>query len=256
MTPPPKTPVTKQQSLTSFFRPRPPLFDSPQSSSKSTEVAQPARKRPLEEDSVKANHGLHRSKRAKSSDTDGEHLLDSSPILRTASSKVVPVLSDRTNRYRYDDSDTCPRDEREDAKERRQKEETHRKFIKKLGNPDALALIKRQNFALDEETAALDGEDGDGADDDEDEPPPPPKAKKKGARANKLTPMEIQFLDIKRRHMDTILVVEVGYKFRFFGEDARTAARELSIVCIPGKFRYDEREGPSCLQAFRLTLFL
>jgi DNA mismatch repair ATPase MutS len=41
--------------------------------------------------------------------------------------------------------------------------------------------------------------------------------------------------------MDTVLVVEVGYKFRFFGEDARIAAKELSIVCIPGKFRYDER---------------
>jgi len=42
--------------------------------------------------------------------------------------------------------------------------------------------------------------------------------------------------------MDTLLIVEVGYKFKFFGEDARTAAKELSIVCIPGKFRYDERE--------------
>jgi len=38
------------------------------------------------------------------------------------------------------------------------------------------------------------------------------------------------------------LIIEVGYKFKFFGEDARTAAKELSIVCIPGKFRYDERK--------------
>lgn len=53
--------------------------------------------------------------------------------------------------------------------------------------------------------------------------------------------MEIQFLDIKRKHMDTVLIMEVGYKFRFLGEDARIAAKELSIVCIPGKFRYDER---------------
>jgi DNA mismatch repair protein MSH3 len=55
--------------------------------------------------------------------------------------------------------------------------------------------------------------------------------------------MEIQFLEIKRQHMDTLLIMEVGYKFRFFGEDARIAAKELSIVCIPGKMRYDERES-------------
>lgn len=82
--------------------------------------------------------------------------------------------------------------------------------------------------------------DGDG-DGDDDEAPAPVKAKKKGSKTGKLTPMELQFLDIKRKHMDTILIVEVGYKFRFFGDDARIAAKELSIVCIPGKMRYDER---------------
>ncbi len=65
-------------------------------------------------------------------------------------------------------------------------------------------------------------------------------APKKGG--SKLTPMERQVLEIKRSHIDTVLVVEVGYKFRFFGEDARIAAKELSIVCIPGKFRFDERK--------------
>jgi DNA mismatch repair protein MSH3 len=63
-----------------------------------------------------------------------------------------------------------------------------------------------------------------------------------------LTPMELQMLEIKRKHMDAILIVEVGYKFKFFGEDARIAAKELGIVCIPGKFRFDEREYDSpCL---------
>ena len=37
---------------------------------------------------------------------------------------------------------------------------------------------------------------------------------------SKLTPMEKQVLEIKAKHPDTLLVVEVGYKFRFFGEDA------------------------------------
>ena len=121
-------------------------------------------------------------------------------------------------------------------------QELHRKFVKKLGHPDAMAWRGRQR----DDTAA-EGEDAENDDPDadaDDEPPAPAKGKKKGAKSGKLTPMEIQFLDIKRKHMDTVLIVEVGYKFRFFGEDARIAAKELSIVCIPGKMRYDERMFP------------
>lgn len=34
------------------------------------------------------------------------------------------------------------------------------------------------------------------------------------------TPLEQQFLEIKKQHKDTLLGVECGYKYRFFGEDA------------------------------------
>ena len=34
------------------------------------------------------------------------------------------------------------------------------------------------------------------------------------------TPLEQQFMDIKRQHEDTVLFVECGYKYKFFGEDA------------------------------------
>ncbi|KAF6232361.1 hypothetical protein HO173_009466 [Letharia columbiana] len=71
---------------------------------------------------------------------------------------------------------------------------------------------------------------------------------KKGA--SKLTPMEKQFLDIKRKHLDTLMIMEVGYKFKFWGEDARVAAKELSIVCIPGKFRFDEHPSEAHLDRF------
>lgn len=158
----------------------------------------------------------------------------------------------RTSRYAYDPSSSASAAVEEgdagtpeDAeRERRRKEDLHRRFVKKLGHPDAMAHMKRRNRNIDEETAALDGEgagedDAEGGEEDEEETPPPTKSKKGGK--TKLTPMEIQFLDIKRKHMDTILIVEVGYKFRFFGEDARIAAKTLSIVCIPGKLRYDER---------------
>ncbi|KNC95837.1 uncharacterized protein SPPG_08780 [Spizellomyces punctatus DAOM BR117] len=51
-----------------------------------------------------------------------------------------------------------------------------------------------------------------------------------GKTKSTYTPLEQQFLEIKANHPDCLLVVEVGYKFRFFGEDAKIAAKELNIV--------------------------
>ncbi|XP_062873716.1 DNA mismatch repair protein Msh3 isoform X2 [Trichomycterus rosablanca] len=45
------------------------------------------------------------------------------------------------------------------------------------------------------------------------------------------TPLEQQFMEIKEQYKDTILCVECGYKYRFFGEDAEIAAKELNIYC-------------------------
>nr|XP_015218552.1 PREDICTED: DNA mismatch repair protein Msh3 [Lepisosteus oculatus] len=45
------------------------------------------------------------------------------------------------------------------------------------------------------------------------------------------TPLELQFLEIKQQHKDALLCVECGYKYRFFGEDAEIAAKELNISC-------------------------
>ncbi|KAJ2885614.1 Mismatch repair protein msh3 [Coemansia aciculifera] len=50
-------------------------------------------------------------------------------------------------------------------------------------------------------------------------------------RGVKYTPLEIQVLEAKERHPDILLAVEVGYKYRFFGEDARIASRVLGIMC-------------------------
>ncbi|XP_078252687.1 DNA mismatch repair protein Msh3 [Rhinoraja longicauda] len=47
------------------------------------------------------------------------------------------------------------------------------------------------------------------------------------------TPLELQFLEIKKQHRDAVLCVECGYKYRFFGDDAEIAARELNIYCHP-----------------------
>uniref|UniRef100_A0ABM5FTJ0 DNA mismatch repair protein Msh3 isoform X2 n=1 Tax=Pogona vitticeps TaxID=103695 RepID=A0ABM5FTJ0_9SAUR len=45
------------------------------------------------------------------------------------------------------------------------------------------------------------------------------------------TPLELQFLEMKKQYKDAILCVECGYKYRFFGEDAEIAAKELNIYC-------------------------
>lgn len=146
-------------------------------------------------------------------------------------------LSKFTSSPAVESGATQEAEDQESKQRKKEKEKLHQQFVKRLGGPDCLIGIGSAT-ANEAATATED------ADVDEDEELSRPalakgKAVKKGG--NKLTPLEKQVIEIKRKHMDTILVVEVGYKFRFFGEDARAAAKELSIVCIPGKFRYDER---------------
>ncbi|KAJ2448617.1 Mismatch repair protein msh3, partial [Coemansia sp. RSA 2337] len=58
-------------------------------------------------------------------------------------------------------------------------------------------------------------------------------------RGVKYTPLEIQVLEAKERHPDILLAVEVGYKYRFFGEDARIASRVLGIMCTSANNFYN-----------------
>ncbi|KAL5812968.1 hypothetical protein ACOSQ3_027918 [Xanthoceras sorbifolium] len=66
--------------------------------------------------------------------------------------------------------------------------------------------------------------------------PPTPKKPKLSSLSTlpepstkKYTPLEQQVVDLKAKHPDVLLMIEVGYKFRFFGDDAETAARVLGI---------------------------
>ncbi|OMO97864.1 hypothetical protein COLO4_14300 [Corchorus olitorius] len=45
----------------------------------------------------------------------------------------------------------------------------------------------------------------------------------------KYTPLEQQVVDLKNKYPDVLLMVEVGYRFRFFGKDAEIAAKVLGI---------------------------
>lgn len=172
-----------------------------------------------------------------------------------------PKVTERTSKYMFSNSPAVAGEDdnedmqvEDDEETRKLKERLHQKFKKKLGRPDSIAEIKRRNRHITEETA--EGEDGDADEDAEEDPEPAPKGKgRKGAAATKkgkatLTPLEKQVIAIKQKHPDTLLIVEVGYKFRFFGEDARAAAKELSIVCIPGKYRFDEHPSEAHIDRF------
>ena len=166
-----------------------------------------------------------------------------------------PTSSGRTAKYVFSSSpDPEIGTESCDSETLARKEQLHQMFVKKLGRPESIAEIKRRQWhALEESPDNHLEEDSGENEDDEPIQNAPSKGKSKSARkktSSKLTPMEKQFLEIKRNHMDTILVVEVGYKFKFFGEDARVVARELGIVCIPGKMRFDEHFSEAHLDRF------
>ncbi|KAL8694171.1 MAG: hypothetical protein Q9218_001114 [Villophora microphyllina] len=197
-------------------------------------------------------------KKTKVSDSQGNPRTGSdgkviSRLPSTADDHVTrPETSQRTSQYVFSSSPPDEIQPVDDEATKSIKERLHHRFVKKLGRPDSIAEIKRRNRLVDEAGEdQADAEDGEEA--EEEEASRPSKAKRATATkktASKLTPMEKQLLEIKRSHMDTLLVVEVGYKFRFFGEDARTAAKELSIVCIPGKFRYDEHPSEAHIDRF------
>lgn len=45
-----------------------------------------------------------------------------------------------------------------------------------------------------------------------------------------LTPLESQVVALKAKYPDCLLLIEVGYKFRFFGQDAKIASKVLHIA--------------------------
>jgi len=171
---------------------------------------------------------------------------------RQANTSSIDRSSDRTRKYLL----SSPPEPEPDKERRQHHELMHERFVRKLGRPDSIADIKRRNHLIAEET--VDGEDGGEEEDEEEQQDPKPTRGKRaagGKKPGKLTPAVQQYLDIKRKYLDTLLVVEVGYKYQIYGEDARIAAKELGVVCIPGKFRYDEHPSEAHLNRFASCSF-
>ena len=221
----------------------------PQPVDDESEFSLPSRKRQRRSDTLEATDSVMSDQQSSENPIHPLH-----PVVANGLKK--PKVFERTSRYLFSSSPTQDSENVQiDEETQQRKEKLHQKFVKKLGRPDSIAEIKRRNWHITEETAEnqLDAEDDGDGEDLETASKSAPKAKKgttskKGS--SKLTPMEKQVLEIKKQNSDTLLVVEVGYKYRFFGEDARTAAKELSIVCIPGKYRYDEHHSEAHLDRF------
>jgi DNA mismatch repair protein MSH3 len=271
---------SKQQTISSFFTPKPsqtpkappkpaapavpavPTVTAPDSDDEDTlpvRQSPPARKRSVdtqgeEEETSRASP----PKRVRLASNDPRPSLGQASTTNLNAAKP-PKITERTSKFLFSSSPAI-RDENDTEDDpvasQKQREKLHEKFVKKLGRPDSFAELRRKNKLITEDNA--NGEEGEGEDDEEeDEPAPKPAKGKKGAatKKTKLTPMELQYLDIKRKHLDTVIVMEVGYKFKFFGEDARTASKELGIVCIPGKFRYDEHPSEAHYDRFASASF-
>lgn len=57
--------------------------------------------------------------------------------------------------------------------------------------------------------------------------------KPKKQRVTKLTPLENQILELTELHPDKILLIQVGYKYKVFGENAKHVSRCLNIMYVP-----------------------
>lgn len=137
--------------------------------------------------------------------------------------------SPRTARYKYLTASTKSDVENLSPEQLAKKKSLHEKFVQKLGRPDSLVALQTAS-----QVEASAGED-EGDDEKEDIPAKKTLREKYAAAGSaravgnkqaatistKLTPLERQFVEIKKQYPDTLLLIEVGYKFRFFGEDAK-----------------------------------
>jgi DNA mismatch repair protein MSH3 len=267
-----------QQTISSFFAPKPSQTPKPATKATSPPATNGTAKESDDEESLPVRQPKAVHKRTIQEDGEDHDSGRSSPPKRvrvvngdsprqslgqtsaaSLNAPKPPKITERTSKFLFSSPlarNENQREEEDTAASQKEKQRLHEKFVKKLGRPDSFAELRRRNKIISEDNT--NGEEGEGDEEEEDEPAPKPAKGKKGAatkKANKLTPMEMQYLDIKRKHLDTVIVMEVGYKYKFFGEDARTASKELGIVCIPGKFRYDEHASEAHLDRFASASF-
>lgn len=163
-----------------------------------------------------------------------------------------PPRSPRTARYKYTGAGANA-EEPATPEQIVKKKTLHEKFVAKLGRPESMALLRKKSPSEREDG---DGGEEEGEEEEEDITPAakslrgkyastagaskkPGPASKKGTATSttKFTPLEKQYVEIKKKYPDTLLLIEVGYKFRFFGEDAKVPRSKVQVLirdCLQG----------------------
>ncbi|CAO3573626.1 unnamed protein product [Mortierella alpina] len=173
------------------------------------------------------------------------------PRTKTA---TKPLSADTLLGYRYSASGADQGSQGSSATELQMAQLTLReKFIKKLGNLEAPEAVtstasseptttRRRRLIIEdsdeEEQTETNGKPSTRAPSTQDAlsqstskaAAPSRSTSTKKATKSIYTPLEKQYLEIKEQYPDTVLCIEVGYKYRFFGHDAEIASRELSIA--------------------------
>ncbi|KAH3688082.1 hypothetical protein WICPIJ_000924 [Wickerhamomyces pijperi] len=114
---------------------------------------------------------------------------------------------------------------------------------------DSLKRKLSQRFSKDDTSELNDLQEYD--EDQEDIEEELPKTTKK-PKKSKLTPLDQQVKDLKLKHPDKILAVQVGYKYKFYCQDAVVVHKILQIRLVPGKINIDN-ETPKDLEYNKLA---
>ncbi|CAO3694195.1 unnamed protein product [Umbelopsis ramanniana] len=115
-----------------------------------------------------------------------------------------------SNKFSYSENETT-----ESSSERtKEQEDLHQRFVAKFGDVAENRPVKK--FKANDFTANGVTQ-------------PDTQALKHKVKTN-YTPLEIQVVELKEKYPGVLLVIEVGYKYKFFGEDAKTASKILNIA--------------------------
>ncbi|TPX32162.1 hypothetical protein SmJEL517_g04677 [Synchytrium microbalum] len=137
-----------------------------------------------------------------------------------------PIKSSKANKFKFNPSNGLQDRVAEEDDDRR---EIRMAFLSKFAESSSKTLGKRKADYSEPED---DDVDEHCSSDVEEAPKPTSKKQNTTSQNVTLTPLEKQVVELKAKFSDCLLMVEVGYKYRFFGEDATIAAKELNIVAF------------------------
>ena len=157
--------------------------------------------------------------------------IDETPVKKTKKKAKKSTL--RPEEWGFDEKREHSLPESPESKSRSANRD---KFLRKFGQKHEVALMED-----DEEEGVKEGESDDRmyipdktiqvlqSFSNEDEKTTK-KGKKTTTAVKKLTPLQTQYMKLREQYPGVLLIIEVGYKFRFFEEDAKVASKVLGIA--------------------------